>query len=87
MAKSRLRLPWKYCECGCHGHAFGAGGFHFWKDGERMAVDQHGNIWAKEYPSSQAADDRVIAVLRRGRREIDRILRGRKSERSAKGGG
>lgn len=26
----KKRLPWVYCECGCHGHEISIGGLYFW---------------------------------------------------------
>jgi hypothetical protein len=28
--KKRKALPWKYCECGCHGNELELGGVYFW---------------------------------------------------------
>lgn len=27
----KLKLGWKYCECGCHGHEVTIGGLYFWE--------------------------------------------------------
>lgn len=85
-AKERRRLPWEYCECGCHGWDLSLGGVYFhlyWDLGDKWFLSREHGISStrKIYKSAPEAEAVVIEALRKAadarqdeRAAIDSVL-------------
>ena len=43
--KKKYRLPWEYCECGCHGHELNILGEYFWSRMDGVELTPDGKHW------------------------------------------
>jgi hypothetical protein len=78
-----MKIPWKYCECGCHGHEATVGGMYFTtyqslrKGGKLfLAVGQHhAHLTGKPYNSHQEVDAVIQELLVKRKRELKEQLK------------
>jgi hypothetical protein len=76
-----MKLPWKYCECGCHGWDLSIGGLYFWlfwnlKD-EWTLRTGHGHVGGAEvgvYKSDRGAEQAVRRRLKKAKKELEAVV-------------
>jgi hypothetical protein len=77
-----LKLPWKYCECGCHGWDLNIGGNYFWlhwntKDKWTLCKDGHGFTLGTEvgvYKTDRGAEGAVRRALKKAKKELEAVV-------------
>ena len=80
MKKKADTLPWKYCECGCHGHELNIGNQYYWlfndlQGGFHLHTD-HGWLGPKlgTYSSFKKADRAVREHIKPAMRKLRKTL-------------
>lgn len=70
------RLPWKYCECGCHGSYLDVGPIYFSLNQLRVGVNRDALRLgaAGPFPDGESADAFVRNLLLGAKLEIERFL-------------
>lgn len=77
--KSKRKLPWEYCECGCKGYSVSVGSRHFsvyWDlaDNYYFCEGHHARIFhTKVFKSFEAADAHAVEIVKADKAELAKL--------------
>lgn len=76
-----LKLPWKYCECGCHGWDLNIAGCYFWLHWDLKSKwtlrTGHGFCGGAEvgvYKTERGAEGAVRRRLKKAKKELEAVV-------------